>query len=50
MEGHVIPYLKEVRLAGNLPGQLQGTYVRSAYLHASVLYSSRRHVSSALRL
>ena len=28
MEGHVIPYLKEVRLAGNLPGQLQGTYVR----------------------
>ena len=28
MEGHVIPYLKEVRLAGNLPGQLRGTYVR----------------------
>ena len=28
MEGRVIPYLKEVRLAGNLPGQLQGTYVR----------------------
>ena len=28
MEVHVIPYLKEVRLAGNLPGQLQGTYVR----------------------
>ena len=27
MEGHVIPYLKEVRLAGNLPGQLQGTYI-----------------------
>ena len=27
MEGHVIPYLKEVRPAGNLPGQLQGTYV-----------------------
>ena len=27
MEGRIIPYLKEVRLAGNLPGQLQGTYV-----------------------
>ena len=27
MEGHIVPYLKEVRLAGNLPGQLQGTYV-----------------------
>ena len=49
MEGRVVPYLKEVRLAGNLPGQLQGTYV-AAYLHASVLYLSRRHVSSALRL
>ena len=54
MEGRVVPYLKEVRLAGNLPSQLQGTYVRTyvaAYLHASVqLYSSRRYVSSALRL
>ena len=28
MEGRVIPYLKEVRLAGNLPGQLRGMYVR----------------------
>ena len=28
MEGCVVRYLKEVRLAGNLPGQLQGTYVR----------------------
>ena len=28
MERCVIPYLKEVRLAGNLPGQLQGAYVR----------------------
>ena len=28
MKGRVIPYLKEVRLASNLPGQLQGTYVR----------------------
>ena len=28
MEERVIPYLKEVRLAGNLPGQLQGMYVR----------------------
>ena len=28
MEGCVIPYLKEVRLAGNLPAQLQGKYVR----------------------
>ena len=27
MEGRVIPYLEEVRLAGNLPGRLQGTYV-----------------------
>ena len=27
MEGRVVPYLKEVRLAGNLPGQLQSTYV-----------------------
>ena len=27
MEGRVIPYLKEVRLAGNLPGQLQGMYI-----------------------
>ena len=27
MEGRVIPYLKEVRLAGNLPSQLQVTYV-----------------------
>ena len=51
MEGHVVPYLKEVRLASNLPGQLQGTYTYvAAYLHASVLYSSRHHVSSALRL
>ena len=29
MEGCVVSYLKEVRLAGNLSGQLQGTYVRS---------------------
>ena len=28
MEGRVIPYLKEVRLAVNLLGQLQGMYVR----------------------
>ena len=28
MEGYIVPYLKEVGLAGNLPGQLQGTYVR----------------------
>ena len=28
MEGRVIPYLKEVRLVGNLPCQVQGTYVR----------------------
>ena len=28
MEGRVVPYLKEVGLAGNFPGQLQGTYVR----------------------
>ena len=28
LEGHVIPYLKEVRLADNLLGQLKGTYVR----------------------
>ena len=28
MEGRVVPYLKEVKLAGNLPGQLQGMYVR----------------------
>ena len=28
MEGHVAPYLKEVGLAGNLPGQFQGTYIR----------------------
>ena len=27
MEGRVVPYFKEVRLAGNFPGQLQGTYV-----------------------
>ena len=36
MEGHVIPYLKEVRLAGNLSDQLQGTYVRMLlriYMH-----------------
>ena len=25
MEGHIAPYLKEVGLAGNLPGQFQGT-------------------------
>ena len=24
----VVPYLKKVGLAGNLPGQLQGTYLR----------------------
>ena len=29
MKGHVAPYLKEVGLAGNLPGQFQGTYVRT---------------------
>ena len=29
MEGRVIPYLKEVRLAGNLSSQLQGTYIRT---------------------
>ena len=28
MEGRVIPYLKGIRLAGNLPGQIQGTYIR----------------------
>ena len=28
MEGRVIPYLKGVRLVGNLPSQLQGTYIR----------------------
>ena len=50
MEGHIAPYLKEVGLAGNLPGQFQGTYVRTyvaARLHVFVLYSRRRHVSSA---
>ena len=37
MEGYVAPYLKEVGLIGNLPGQFQGTYVRTfvaACLHA----------------
>ena len=28
MEGRVVPYLKEVRLVGNLPSQLQGMYIR----------------------
>ena len=28
MEGRVVPYLKEVGLASNLPSQLQDTYVR----------------------
>ena len=50
MQGRVVPYHKEVRLAGNLPGQLQGMYIVAAYLHVFVLHSSRRHVSSALRL
>ena len=50
MEGHVVPYLEEVGLASNLPGQLQGTYIRCCVFHASVLYSSQCHVSSALRL
>ena len=36
MEGRVVPYINEVGLAGNIPSQLQGTYV-AAYLHASVL-------------
>ena len=27
MEGRVIPYLKDIRIAGNLPGQLQSMYV-----------------------
>ena len=43
MEGRVVPYLKEVGLAGNHPGQL---YV-AAYLYAFVLYSSRSHILSA---
>ena len=47
MKGRVAPYLKEVGLAGNLPGQFKGTYVRCCILHVSVLYSSRRHMSSA---
>ena len=36
MKGRVVPYLKEARLAGNLPGQLQSTYVRTLlhiYMH-----------------
>ena len=28
LSGTVVPYLKKVGLVGNLPGQLQGTYVR----------------------
>ena len=50
MEGSVVPYLKEVGLAGNLPASYKiRTYV-AAYLHASVLYLSQRHVLSTLRL
>ena len=36
MEERVVPYLKEVRLEDNLPGQLQGMYVRMllcTYMH-----------------
>ena len=52
MAGRIVPYLKEVRLAGNLPGHLQGTYVRMLlriYMRPCYVYSSRHHVSSALR-
>ena len=56
MEGRVIPYLKEVRLAGNLPGQLQGTYV-CCYVFTcvrAILESTprveRTQVTSLLRL
>ena len=56
MEGRIVPYLKEVGLADNLPGQLQGTYV-AAYLHASwrtILESTPRvectQVTSVFRL
>ena len=50
MKGRVIPYLKEVRLASNLPASYKVRMYLAAYLHVSVLYSGRRHVSSALRL
>ena len=47
MEGCVAPYLQEVGLAGSFPGQFKGTYVRMLlHIHAFVLYSSRRNVSS----
>ena len=44
MEGRVVPCLKEVGFAGNLFKVHRDVAV---YLHASVLYSSRCHVSSA---
>ena len=51
MEGHVVPYLKEVGLAGNLPGQLQGAYVRCCvFTCVRIIYLSQCHLSSAPRL
>ena len=29
MEGRIVPYLKEVGLEGNVPGQFKGMYVRT---------------------
>ena len=56
MEGCVIPYLKEVRHAGNLPGQLQGTYVHCCVFTCvrAILESTQRvectQVTSLFRL
>ena len=56
MEGRVVPYLKEVRLAGNLPDQLQSTYVRCCIFTCdlAILESAPRveytKVTSLLRL
>ena len=44
MEGHVAPYLKEVGLAGNPPGQLQGIYV---WYCVFTCIRTRRHMSNA---
>ena len=41
MEGHVAPYLKEVGLAGNLPSQFQGMYVRTLLRVYIRLYYTR---------
>ena len=47
LEGHVVPYLKEVELAGNPSRQLQDTYVLCCVFTCVHTILDQCHMSSA---